>query len=227
MLERIRNRLTVLLTILLPMSASAAEIQIVSSQPPSPPWTFQLQRADAPVPCRAGEHPPKCVTNSLVIENQSGRILECQAEIRYDGLNSEGFPNMVKPAVLMPRESRVVLSERALPEVAVASHNVTCNARALDTSRLTRSCKSNLDTSKVDLAATYPPTSRRAAEEGPVILEFSLTREAGPPKDVVVAGSSLFPRLDQAAVEAISRATGSTDCEVGRFMFKLDFKLHE
>lgn len=220
----------ILLMMLLSIAASAAETGIAPPPPPpppAPPWTFQLQRDDAPVPCRAGEDPPKCVTNSIVVENQLPRIIECLTEIRYDGLNSEGFPTTTKPAVLMPRESRVVLSESALPEVPIASHNVTCRTRTLDRSRLTPSCKANLDTSKLDLDAAYPPTSRRAAEEGPVVLEFSLTREAGPPKEVVVAGSSLFPRLDQAAVEAISRATGSTDCEIGRFMFKVDFKLHD
>jgi len=50
----------------------------------------------------------------------------------------------------------------------------------------------------------YPPTSRRMGEEGIVRLKV-LVDERGRPHDVVVQASSGFPRLDQAAVEAVHR----------------------
>jgi TonB family protein len=217
MLARARSTVVIVFASLLPLLASAAE--------PEPQWKFRLDRQDMLVTCRAKENPPRCITHNLIIDNESNSILECQAEIHYAGVNNEGFPDSTKPAVLFPRESRTVISEFALPEVEIASHNVTCKPRGLDMSRLTRSCTRNLDTSKVNLVSAYPPTSRRAYETGPVLLEFSLTRKEGPPQDVSVAVSSLFPRLDQAAVDAIANARGSTDCDVGRFMFRLDFKL--
>jgi protein TonB len=51
---------------------------------------------------------------------------------------------------------------------------------------------------------TYPPVSRRAGEEGVVRLKV-LVDEKGRPKDVQIAQSSGFPRLDEAAKQAVSR----------------------
>jgi protein TonB len=50
----------------------------------------------------------------------------------------------------------------------------------------------------------YPATSRRLGEEGVVRLKV-LVDERGRPHDIVVANSSGFPRLDQAAIDAVRR----------------------
>ena len=50
----------------------------------------------------------------------------------------------------------------------------------------------------------YPPQSRRAGEEGSVLVRI-LVDERGVPRDVQVAKSSGFPRLDQAAMEAVRK----------------------
>lgn len=50
----------------------------------------------------------------------------------------------------------------------------------------------------------YPPASRRAGEEGTVKLRI-LVDERGRPTTVEVLTSSNFPKLDQAAVEAVRR----------------------
>lgn len=51
---------------------------------------------------------------------------------------------------------------------------------------------------------TYPPASRRASEEGTVRLKV-LVDETGRPKDIQVAQSSGFSRLDEAAKQAVRR----------------------
>ena len=51
---------------------------------------------------------------------------------------------------------------------------------------------------------TYPPASRRASEEGTVRLKV-LVDEAGRPKDIQIATSSGFTRLDEAAKQAVRR----------------------
>lgn len=51
---------------------------------------------------------------------------------------------------------------------------------------------------------TYPSSSRRAGEEGTVRLKV-LVDEKGRPKDVAVAASSGFARLDQAAMDAVRK----------------------
>lgn len=50
----------------------------------------------------------------------------------------------------------------------------------------------------------YPPTSRRMGEEGTVRLRV-LVDEKGRPRDVTVATSSGFARLDKAAIDAVKR----------------------
>jgi len=50
----------------------------------------------------------------------------------------------------------------------------------------------------------YPPTSRRAGEEGTVRLKV-LVDEKGRPRDVAVANSSGFPKLDDAAIAAVRK----------------------
>lgn len=51
---------------------------------------------------------------------------------------------------------------------------------------------------------TYPSASRRAGEEGTVRLKV-LVDEKGRPRDVSIANSSGFARLDQAAMEAVRK----------------------
>ncbi len=50
----------------------------------------------------------------------------------------------------------------------------------------------------------YPPTSRRMGEEGTVRVRV-LVDENGRPRDVNIAQSSGFSRLDQAAIDAVKR----------------------
>lgn len=211
---------------LIPVLASAEKIVHLSAEhPEAGGWVYMLKRDDTPVLCRA-EDEPKCISNIVEIDNPSRSTLECEASIGYEGVNNEGLGRVVTPALMLPHQRRKVINDRAPPEFAVSSHQVTCRLRPpLDRSRLTPECKARIDSSSIDLAGLYPPASRRAAEEGPVILEFSLSRKEGPPQEVLVVGSSLFPRLDRAAVEALSHATGSTQCETGRFLFQIEFKL--
>lgn len=53
-------------------------------------------------------------------------------------------------------------------------------------------------------APAYPPLSRRRGEEGVVILELMITAE-GKVAELKVNQSSGFPRLDQAALDAVER----------------------
>ena len=62
---------------------------------------------------------------------------------------------------------------------------------------------------------TYPPASRRAGEEGTVRLKV-LVDENGRPKDVQVAQTSGFSRLDDAAKQAVRRWRFQAASEGGR-----------
>ena len=75
---------------------------------------------------------------------------------------------------------------------AVAATEATVGQAAQDLKTSTR------------IEPTYPPASRRASEEGTVRLKV-LVDESGRPKDVQVAQSSGFARLDDAAKQAVRR----------------------
>ena len=53
-------------------------------------------------------------------------------------------------------------------------------------------------------APAYPPASRRLGEEGRVVLRVLVDRD-GVPGEVAIKTSSGFPRLDQAAEDAVRR----------------------
>lgn len=61
----------------------------------------------------------------------------------------------------------------------------------------------------------YPPASRRAGEEGTVRLRV-LVDESGRPKDVQVAQTSGFSRLDDAATQAVRRWRFQPATDAGR-----------
>lgn len=98
-------------------------------------------------------------------------------------------------------------------------HEICTPQPKIDTSELTIDCKMNLDRTRLR-SVEYPPESRLAGESGLVYVHFSLSKTEDPPTDIVVTVPT-YPRLDEAAVNAISRLRGSTDCEKGRFEWKL------
>lgn len=191
-------------------------------------WRYALTRDAKPTECYGTVIDTGCITNVVVARNLSNQTLECQASLQYSGVNDEGISNIRKPAVLKPQAIRSLISDVAKPDLAVAAYDVSCTPRRpIDKSQLTPNCKKTLDTSRIDLKTLYPPASRRESEEGPVILEFSLTRTSAAPSDIKVVGSSLYPRLDEAAIGALSKAVGSTECERATYLMELDFELKD
>lgn len=76
---------------------------------------------------------------------------------------------------------------------------------------------------------TYPSASRRAGEEGTVRLKV-LVDEKGRPRDVSIANSSGFARLDQAAMEAVRKwrfvaATDGTNAITAWTQVAITFRL--
>jgi TonB family protein len=79
----------------------------------------------------------------------------------------------------------------------------------------------------VNISDFYPPEARRLDEEGPVVVEFTVPGKASSPTDVKVAASSLSPRLDQGAVQAVSAMVMSSTCKNQRYRLRLNFQLEE
>jgi len=89
------------------------------------------------------------------------------------------------------------------PVVPPAENPMPASANAIAATPAIGQSAQELKTS-TRIEPTYPPASRRANEEGTVRLKV-LVDEAGRAKDVQVAQSSGFSRLDDAAKQAVRR----------------------
>ena len=115
------------------------------------------------------------------------------------------------PAPVKPEIDQMMPTEQTMPElqieepVAVPSETLmpaSDNAVAATTPTSGAVAQDLKASSRVE--PTYPSASRRAGEEGTVRLKV-LVDEKGRPRDVTLANSSGFARLDQAAMDAVRK----------------------
>lgn len=121
---------------------------------------------------------------------------------------TESQPEPLKP--VKPEIDQVMPTEQPMPElefdepiVPPAENAVPASENAIAATEATGAVAQDLKASN-RVEPTYPSASRRAGEEGTVRLKV-LVDEKGRPRDVTVANSSGFPRLDQAAMEAVRK----------------------
>jgi TonB family protein len=79
----------------------------------------------------------------------------------------------------------------------------------------------------VSISDYYPPASQEAGEEGPVVVEFTVTPKPGRPTDVRAVAGSMYQRLDEAAVKAVGDMVMSSTCGKARYRLKLNFQLDQ
>jgi protein TonB len=110
----------------------------------------------------------------------------------------------VKPEVDIPQPEMV---ETPVPQIEVPIETPVADAPPSETAPVATTAES---APAQDLKVTtrsepiYPAASRRAGEEGTVRLKI-LVDERGMPRDVQLAQTSGFARLDQAAMEAVRK----------------------
>ncbi|HTE43427.1 MAG TPA: hypothetical protein VK629_21585, partial [Steroidobacteraceae bacterium] len=143
------------------------------------PHPYEYMRGEYVVPC-PDDDKVECIWHRLVVDNKSNDTLECGSRIAYNGINRDQIATLEHKMVVLPSSRRAVLADTTKTDVTAASHSVQCKARrSLDDSMLTPQCKATLKqpTGGID----YPADSRKAGQEGPVMLDFSLTdHEAAP-----------------------------------------------
>ena len=189
-------------------------------------WSYTLIRDETPRYC--GEKADKqCLKRSVFVTNGSERELECKAYIKYDGNDAQGRPQVEAQAVVAKQTLRAVvwgLSERG---VNASTFEATCTPRApLPPLKTEDGCKYEV-VKPVSISDFYPQESRQIDEQGPVVVEFTVPGKASSPTDVKVVASSLSPRLDQGAVQAVSAMVMSSACKNQRYRLKLNFQLEE
>jgi len=114
-------------------------------------------------------------------------------------------PVPVKPEIdqVMPTEQPMPEIQFDEPVVPPADTAVPASENAIAAATASGAVAQELKTSN-RVEPSYPPASRRAGEEGTVRLKV-LVDEKGRPKDVAVATSSGFARLDEAAMQAVRK----------------------
>jgi protein TonB len=140
-----------------------------------------------------------------------------------------------EPEIQKPEIDQVMPTEQPLPEIQfdepVAPPSevpIPATESAISASAATGAPAQDLKTSN-RVEPAYPSASRRAGEEGTVRLKV-LVDEKGRPRDVSIANSSGFSRLDQAAMEAVRKwrfvaATDGTNAITAWTQVAITFRL--
>jgi TonB family protein len=188
-------------------------------------WSYTLIRDDTRRYCTAAGK--ECVRRTVFVRNGSPQDLECKAYIKYEGKDAEGKESTEAQAVVLANTIRAVVASLAERGVNAATFEAQCTVRPpLPPLSTPSTCKYEV-VKPISISDFYPPAARRAGEEGPVVVEFTVPGKAGNPTDVKVIASSLSSRLDQGAVDAVKAMVMSSACKSERYRLRLNFQLEE
>lgn len=192
---------------------------------PAGSWLYYLVRDDAPRRCSSSDPDAQCVYRAVHVRNDSNEVLECSAELTYEGADSEGRATVTSRRLVSERGTYVIVESFARQGVNAQTFDAQCTPRAklppLDTPA---QCKYEV-VQPVAVGDYYPQAARDAVEEGPVVVEFTASPKAARPTDVRAVASSLYPSLDEAAVRAVSDMVVRSSCGKARYRLKLNFQL--
>jgi TonB family protein len=189
-------------------------------------WSYTLIRDETPRYC-PGKADKRCVRRTVFVTNGSDQELECKAYVKYEGTDAAGRPQTESQAVVLRKTVRAVVGSVAEQGVSASTFEAVCTPRApLPPLKTEASCKYEV-VKPVNISDFYPPEARQLDEQGPVVVEFTVPGKASSPTDVKVAASSLSPRLDQGAVQAVSAMIMSSPCKNQRYRLRLNFQLEE
>ncbi|HEY0941596.1 MAG TPA: energy transducer TonB [Steroidobacter sp.] len=194
---------------------------------PGGAWSYTLIRDETPRSCGANAAGKVCVKRTVFVTNGSDQELECKAYIKYEGTDAQGRVQTDGQAVVSRQTLRAVTWSLAEQGVSASTFEAICTPRAplppLDTKA---GCKYEV-VKPVNISDFYPEESRQMDEQGPVVVEFTVPGKAASPTNVKVIASSLSPRLDQGAVQAVSAMVMSSECKNQRYRLRLNFQLEQ
>lgn len=206
----------------LTIEASGHTFEVASGR-----WLYYLARDIRPRRCTAKEATEDCLYRAIHVQNESDETLECKGEISYAGTDARGQKTATGQLLIAGRGTYLLVESLAKQGIDAETFDANCTARAklpaLDTPA---TCKYEV-VKPISISDYYPTASRDAGEEGPVIVEFTLSGKAARPTDVRTVASSMYPRLDEAAVKAVGDMVMSSGCGKARFRLKLSFLLQQ
>jgi TonB family protein len=190
-------------------------------------WMYYLVRDDRPRRCSAKQATADCLYRAVHVRNDSDETLECKGEIAYAGTDSKGQATTTSKLLVGPRGTFVLTESLAKQGTNADTFDAQCTVRPklppLDTAA---NCKYEV-VKPISIADYYPAASQDADEEGPVVVEFTLSGKAARPTEVRAVSSSMYPRLDEAAVKAVGDMVMSSSCGKARYRLKLSFQLQQ
>ena len=190
-------------------------------------WSYTLIRDETPRYCGADKTDKPCLKRTVFVTNGSEQELECKAYIQYEGTDAQGRAKTEAQAVVLKQTIRAVVSSIAEQGVNAATFEADCKPRApMPALKTEDGCKYEV-VKTINISDFYPQESRQLDEQGPVVVEFTVPGKATNPTDVKVAASSLSPRLDEAAIKAVSAMVMSSPCKNQRYRLRLNFQLEE
>jgi len=194
---------------------------------PGGSWMYYLVRDDRPRRCSGKQTAEECLYRAVHVRNDSDETLECKGEISYAGTDSKGQPTAKSQLLASGRGTFILVESLAKQGTNAETFDAACTVRpklaALDTPA---NCKYEV-VKPVSIGDYYPVASQDAGEEGPVVVEFTLSGKAARPTNIRAVASSMFPRLDEAAVKAVGDMVMSSSCGKARYRLKLSFQLQQ
>jgi TonB family protein len=190
-------------------------------------WLYYLARDLRPRRCSAQQTAEECLYRAVHVRNDSDETLECKGEITYVGTDTKGQHTVASQLLITGRGTYLLVESLAKQGVDAETFDAQCKVRPklppLDTPA---NCKYEV-VKPISIADYYPEASQDAGEEGPVVVEFSLSGKAAKPTDIRTVSSSMYPRLDAAAVKAVGDMVMSSSCGKARYRLKLSFQLQQ
>jgi TonB family protein len=190
-------------------------------------WLYYLARDIKPRRCSAQATAEDCLYRAVHVRNDSDETLECKGEITYVGTDIKGRHTVNSQLLVTGRGTYLLVESLAKQGTDAETFDAQCKVRPklppLDTPA---NCKYEV-VKPVSIADYYPEAAQEAGEEGPVVVEFSLSGKAAKPTDIRAISSSMYPHLDAAAVKAVGDMVMSSSCGKARYRLKLSFQLQQ
>ena len=190
-------------------------------------WLYYLARDIKPRRCSAQVAAEDCLYRAVHVRNDSDETLECKGEITYAGTDIKGRHTASSQLLVTARGTYLLVESLAKQGVDAETFDAQCKVRPklppLDTPA---NCKYEV-VKPVSIGDYYPVAAQDAGEEGPVVVEFSLSGKAAKPTDIRAVSSSMYPHLDEAAVKAVGDMVMSSSCGKARYRLKLSFQLQQ
>jgi len=190
-------------------------------------WMYYLVRDDRPRRCSVQQTAAECLYRAVHVRNDSDETLECKGEIAYTGTDSKGQATTTSKLLVGGRGTFILTESLAKQGTNAETFDAQCTVRPkLPPLNAPANCKYEV-VKPISIADYYPAASQDADEERPVVVEFTLSGKATRPTEVHTVSSSMYPRLDEAAIKAVGDMVMSSSCGKARYRLKLSFQLQQ